>query len=232
MAKYNYYAVLRGRKPGIYRTYAECQKQTVGFSNAAFKGFLSEEEARTWMENGGSQMQADVKKTSDWEHFDLQTFFQEDHLDTNELPPKMPENYAFVDGSYNEDDHGEKVYGYGGLVHVNGVEETVSGHGNEETFIVSRQIPGEAFGSLSAIEKAIEMGAEHIVIFFDYAGIGHWATSGKRWKAEKPIAKEYVRRFDELSQKIKVNFYHVKAHTNIAGNELVDKLAKKEVGLL
>ena len=86
---------------------------------------------------------------------------------------------------------------------------------------------------VKAIEKAIELGAEHIVIFYDYNGLGHWATTTeKRWKAEKPIAKAYVNRFDELNKKINVNFYHVKAHTDIEGNELVDRMAKKEVGLL
>ena len=82
------------------------------------------------------------------------------------------------------------------------------------------------------IEKAIELGVPHLVVFYDYAGLGHWATSGKRWKAEKPIAKAYVQKYDEFSEKIKVNFYHVKAHTDIAGNEMVDKMAKREVGIL
>ena len=36
---YKYYAVHRGRKPGIYRTWKECEKQIKGFSNPVFKGF-------------------------------------------------------------------------------------------------------------------------------------------------------------------------------------------------
>ena len=258
MAKGKVYAVLRGRNPGVYSTWAECEKQVKGFPNAAFKSFPTVVEALEWIENGkkgagevgkagstksrqssavesGKESGVKAAAQSDFVKLDsanAEEYFREDHLDTNVLPAIMPKNYAFVDGSYNANYKGKSVYGYGGLVHVNGQEETIQGTGWEEEYIVSHQIPGEAFGSIKAIEKAIEMGAEHVVIFYDYAGIGHWATSGKRWKAEKPIAKEYVRRYDALAQKIKVNFYHVKAHTQIEGNELVDRLAKQAVGIL
>ena len=250
MAKGKVYAVLRGRNPGIYNTWAECEKQVKGFPNAAFKSFPTVVEALEWIGNGGKES-GEVKNSSGVQSKQLgkqttagqnesvklddsnaEEYFSTDHLDTNILPIVMPKNYAFVDGSYNANYKGRAVYGYGGLVHVNGQEETIQGTGWEEEYIVSHQIPGEAFGSIKAIEKAIEMGADHVVIFYDYAGIGHWATSGKRWKAEKPIAKEYVRRFDELAKRIKVNFYHVKAHTQIEGNELVDRLAKQAVGII
>lgn len=250
MAKAKVYAVLRGRNPGVYNTWAECEKQVKGFPDAAFKSFPTVVEALEWIGNGGKEFEeapkssrvrsgqtsgikaAGQNEAAKLDSSNAEDYFSTDHLDTNVLPSVMPKNYAFVDGSYNANYKGKAVYGYGGLVHVNGQEETIQGTGWEEEYIVSHQIPGEAFGSIKAIEKAIEMGAEHIVIFYDYAGIGHWATSGKRWKAEKPIAKEYVRRYDELAQKIKVNFYHVKAHTQIEGNELVDRLAKQAVGIL
>lgn len=40
-----YYAVRKGRKPGIYTTWPDCQKQTSGFSGAVFKSFETYEEA-------------------------------------------------------------------------------------------------------------------------------------------------------------------------------------------
>ncbi len=240
MAKYNVYAVLRGRKSGLFYTYEECQKQTKGFSNAAFKGFMTEMEAYAWLKSGGrenSQVSSEaiqktpVKTEQAIENINWDAYFREDHLDTSKLPLVMPEAYAFVDGSYNDNCNGKKVYGYGGIVHVNGKDTFIRGNGSEAEYIVSRQIPGEVFGSLAAIEKAIELGVTHLVVFYDYAGIGNWATSGKRWRTEKPIAKAYVQRYDELSKKIKVNFYHIKAHTDIEGNELVDQMAKSEVGI-
>lgn len=49
MAKKKYYAVKVGRTPGIYDTWAECQKQTSGVSGAAFKSFESREDAENFM---------------------------------------------------------------------------------------------------------------------------------------------------------------------------------------
>ena len=45
-----YYAVRRGRKPGIYRTYAECEKQVSGFSHQEYKKFSSMEAAEEYMQ--------------------------------------------------------------------------------------------------------------------------------------------------------------------------------------
>ena len=41
----NFYAVARGRRPGIYRTWKECEKQVHGFPKACHKGFQTEREA-------------------------------------------------------------------------------------------------------------------------------------------------------------------------------------------
>ena len=236
MGKFKVYAVKKGRKTGVFKTWAECEAQTKGFPGPVFKGFMSEEEANAWLSSSttGFPAKAKVKKEEviDAQNFNPDTFFADDHLDTNALPPVMPEAYAFVDGSFNEFHEEGARYGYGGIVHVNGVDEPIKGHGSEVEFVVSRQIPGEVFGALAAIEKAIELGVKHLVVFYDYNGIGHWATSGKRWKAESAIARKYVERYDELSSQIKVNFYHVKAHDEIEGNELADRMAKAEVGLL
>jgi len=236
MGKFKAYAVKKGRKTGVFKTWAECEAQVKGFEGPVFKGFMSEEEAKVWLEDGTAGLPAKkkVKKEEviDIATFNPATFFAEDHLDTNALPPIMPEAYAFVDGSFNEFHEEGPRYGFGGIVHANGKDEPIKGHDSEEEFVVSRQIPGEVFGALAAIEKAVELGVKHLVVFYDYNGIGHWATSGKRWKAESAIARKYVERYDELSKLIKVNFYHVKAHDEIEGNELADKMAKAEVGLL
>ncbi|MDD6893533.1 MAG: RNase H1/viroplasmin domain-containing protein, partial [Lactobacillus sp.] len=40
----------RGKKPGIYTSWPECQKQVAGFANARFKGFMTREEALAWLQ--------------------------------------------------------------------------------------------------------------------------------------------------------------------------------------
>jgi ribonuclease HI len=45
MSKQKYYVVWKGRKTGIFTTWAECEKQVKGFVGAQFKAFGSEAEA-------------------------------------------------------------------------------------------------------------------------------------------------------------------------------------------
>lgn len=44
-----YYAVKQGHHPGIYLTWADCQKQVSGFSGAVYKSFTTRSEAETWL---------------------------------------------------------------------------------------------------------------------------------------------------------------------------------------
>ena len=55
-----YYAVRRGRKPGIYRTYAECEKQVSGFSHQEYKKFSSREAAEEYMQEKENKVWAFV----------------------------------------------------------------------------------------------------------------------------------------------------------------------------
>ncbi len=47
--KKNFYAVRCGRQPGIYKTWADCQKQIMGFKGAIYKGFATRDEAEGFM---------------------------------------------------------------------------------------------------------------------------------------------------------------------------------------
>ena len=44
-----FYAVKKGRKTGIFTTWAECQKQVSCFPKAEFKSFISKQEADNWL---------------------------------------------------------------------------------------------------------------------------------------------------------------------------------------
>jgi len=47
--KAKFYAVAKGRNPGVYSTWDECQSQVKGFSNAKFKSFGTNEEAESFV---------------------------------------------------------------------------------------------------------------------------------------------------------------------------------------
>lgn len=59
----NFYSVRKGRKPGIYSTWAECQAQTRGFSGAIFKKFGTKEEAQVYIQ--GEAIESKKSKESE-----------------------------------------------------------------------------------------------------------------------------------------------------------------------
>ena len=49
MAKNKFYAVKKGFKPGIYKTWDECKAQTDGYACAEYRGFKTEDEAKAFL---------------------------------------------------------------------------------------------------------------------------------------------------------------------------------------
>ena len=49
MAKKQYYVVIKGRTPGIYQTWEDCEKQVKGYKGSKFKGFKNIEEAQQYI---------------------------------------------------------------------------------------------------------------------------------------------------------------------------------------
>lgn len=55
MAKQKYYVVWSGRKPGIYLSWDECNRQVTGFKGARYKSFPSEVEAKQAFQTGAKE---------------------------------------------------------------------------------------------------------------------------------------------------------------------------------
>ena len=49
MANKKFYAVRKGRTPGIYQTWSECQAEVTGVKGAEFKSFLTLQEAELFL---------------------------------------------------------------------------------------------------------------------------------------------------------------------------------------
>lgn len=206
MAKQKFYAVRKGYETGIFTTWDACQRQTHGYPGAEFKSFPTKEEAEEFLRSGAA---AGTEMT-------------------------LPEVYAFTDGSYHETLVGdvlEKRYGFGGFLHYSESEEDIplQGCGTDPCYAESRNVAGEVLGAIAAMKKAVALGLPEMTLFYDYEGIERWPT--RLWKTNKPISQMYVKEYDAISDKLKVRFCHVKAHTGIPGNELADQMAKDAVGI-
>lgn len=203
-AKKKYYAVRKGHETGIYKTWAECQKQTTGFSGAEFKGFVTLAEAEQYM-SGGAQVKLDV--------------------------PDDTVVKAYVDGSY---DHSIRMYAGGAVILFKEEEHHISESNNIEEMAAMRNVAGELLGAVRAMEwfdeHLNETGAKKLVIYHDYEGIAKWATGA--WKAKKKGTQEYVEIFQSFQEKFPIEFVKVAAHTGDKYNEIADQLAKKALGLM
>lgn len=59
-----YYAVRRGKKPGIYLTWPECKAQVDGFTGARYKSFTDKSQAQAFLEGSDSYSKPVTKKNN------------------------------------------------------------------------------------------------------------------------------------------------------------------------
>lgn len=99
------------------------------------------------------------------------------------------------------------------------------GYENHE-YCSNRNVAGECFGALYAVQHALNHGYTHINIYYDYMGIQKWGD--REWKGNKPLSKMYIDSIQRAKATgLQINFIKVKAHTGVEYNELADTLAKR-----
>lgn len=202
-----YYAILAGRKPGIYTTWAEAQTQVSGFSGAKFQSFHTEKEAKEYLgHNGDIFEQPVVLKETDYLSDDYDLVY-------------------FVDGSYNP---ATNVVGAGLVVVsnnkiINEIPYTLDNDSN------MRNVWGEIWAAMRAVDNARLIGKKKIAIVYDYQGIESWATGA--WRAKNDYTSGYKTYMAQAARDLKFDFYKVKSHTGVEFNEAVDIVAKSGAGV-
>ena len=215
MAKKNFYVVVKGVVPGIYTTWAECQKNTNGYPGAVFKGFVTKEEAQVFL---ASQLKSEK---------DVCLEGQIEHIkDEDKEAKRVAEAVAYVDGSY---EHSKKEYAYGVVMFYEGKEEHFAEKAAEPSMVEMRNVAGEIEGAKKAMSFCIEKGIKSLDIFYDYEGIEKWCTGV--WKTNKIGTKNYKAFYDEAKQRLDIRFIKVKGHSGDKYNDLADALAKGALGI-
>ena len=204
MAKF-YYAVRRGRIPGIYESWEECRNEVSGFPNALYKKFPDRAGAEAFLEDRG--------------------------VESGEAPAAAKietECIAFVDGSFNSD---ERVYGSGVvLIYQDGTYETFTESGSDPELFSMRNVAGEIHAAIRAVKEAEARNFHSLTIFYDYAGIEFWADGS--WKANKTGTRQYRSFMEDAQNRMEIRFKKVRAHTGVRFNEMADCLAKEAAGIL
>ena len=238
-AKKKYYAVRKGRKPGIYMTWDECSAQVIGCAGAVYKSFLTEEEAKAFMAADiGGELSSEQKKKPCVRKKKAEEQEPKDNTDkliaylekakaeypVGKLSPE--EAIAYVDGSYNQQ---TKVYSFGCVFISERGVETFSGSGSKEDFRTARNVAGELMGTVYASELAVKRGIKTLTVYHDYTGISMWYNG--MWKAESPVAVDYIAKTDALRPYLTTRFMKVAGHTGVDLNEAADLIAKAAAGI-
>ncbi|WP_196594168.1 ribonuclease H1 domain-containing protein [Pectinatus sottacetonis] len=132
-------------------------------------------------------------------------------------------HHIYVDGSYINGRYSWAiaVYYQGKLIHSD------SGVGASLENVKMNNVAGEIEAAMKAAEWAKKNKLKKAIIYHDYIGISEWAMG--RWKTNTPGTRayaEYMKNYLDI-----IIFKKVTGHAGVAGNELVDKLAKKALGL-
>lgn len=147
MAKTYYYAVKKGKIPGVYSTWEDCKIQVNGFNGAVYKKFSNLEDAKAFIEDSPHSPE--------------------------QIAPSNQKPYAFIDGSFNSKTN---IYGYGGFICINEKSYEIKGAGNDTELAEMRNVAGEILGCIAAVKSAIKLGVKELIIYYDYVGIEKWAT--------------------------------------------------------
>ena len=198
-----FYGVRRGRTTGVFDSWDACRKQVYKFPSAEYKAFSTREEAFAFVSPAAPALKK-AKKT-----WDVSS-------DSNTA--------IWVDGSCFPQRDGSLRIGWGLLIKQDG-EEVYRARGNDipPEAVEHRNVAGEIFGILKALEWCKEQGIAEVTLYFDYQGLESWPTGV--WRAKLPFTQLYAQAVNASG--ITIHWSKVKAHSGIPENEIVDQLAKE-----
>jgi ribonuclease H-related protein len=197
-----FYAVRKGKQPGIFNTWEQCKKSVEGFKNAEYKSFTSMDEAQLYLSVSNNNIISEEIK--------------------NEMDIETKTIRAYIDGSYSKQ---LGKYAYGCVLIDGNVITRLSGSGTSDIDSNLWNVTGELNGAVKAIEWSIENNFKRLIIFYDYEGIAKWASG--EWKAKKEGTKQYIEALHKYKKLIDIEFIKVKAHSGDKFNEEADRLAKE-----
>lgn len=107
---------------------------------------------------------------------------------------------AYVDGSFV---NGIRRIGYGVVILKNG-EDTIQLKGalTEPSLLPYRNVAGEVYAAMAAMQYAVEHGEPELIIWHDYEGIAAWCTGG--WAANAPLTQQYKAFYQSVAGKLTV----------------------------
>jgi ribonuclease HI len=214
MASPKFYAVRKGRTPGIYRTWDKCRAEVEGFAGAQFKSFTSEREAQAYLDG------IDAPKPAS------RTRETEEEPDSNPAAPVV----IYADGACIRN---PGPGGYGVVILEGGRRRELSG-GFRLTTNNRMEILG-CIAGLTAIEAPSEIAvfsdSRYVVNAMSQSWALRWRKNGWRRKDEggewvAALNSDLWKQMLALCDKHRVRFNWVRGHAGNKENERCDVLAR------
>jgi ribonuclease H-related protein len=219
-----YYAVVSGRKKGIFETWDECKAQVHKFSGAKYKSFHTLQEAEEYFENLGVDL---VEKSAPTQ--------AAAHKTKVKVNPKFNYVDVYTDGSH------KRNVGYvgGGIYCKYEDKEYKESFTCDDDFLEGYGIEGYTISNPTAEFLALAQLLYYfyqqpllpnlcIRVWIDYDEVRNWMNGLSRTNA--PYIKKIKETCDNMLKGIKcqVELHRVEGHSNDPGNDAADKLAKDE----
>lgn len=213
--KKKFYAVRKGRKTGIFTSWADCKAQIDGFPSAEYKGFVTREEAEAFLNIIADKVtKAPAGNTN------------EDNIE--DLVRSNPDTaIAYVDGSFSQ---ASGEYSCGAVLFYHGKAYKFSRKFNDPEMAEMRNVAGEIMGSVSVIQYCMNNSIKKLIIYHDYEGVAKWALG--LWKANKRCTQDYASFCRSAAAQVDISFRKVKGHSGDKYNDMADKLAKEALGII
>lgn len=225
----SFYAVAKGRTPGVFLNWNDCNDSVKGYSNAVFKKFKTHQKAEDYIRAYANETESPTLRD------EIPKF-----LNNSEVKEDfIPDYYVYTDGSCSNNGKKNAVAGIGiffGIDDTRNISQKIKGKQTNNTAELSALIQ-----TYSLIECDVRNGKRVAIVSDSTYAIRCVSTYGekcdrKNWKTEIPN-KDLVKRGYELyKNQSNIRFIYVKAHTNkmdghSVGNDNADRLAKNSIGL-
>ena len=213
MAK-KFYAVKRGRKTGLYTTWAECAAQVKGFQGAVYKGFMTENEARAWL--GGADARTEQPRAA-----------------AEMAAPSAPDADYIIhtDGSCRRNPGG--AGGWAAVIETTATGAVEEKSGGDPETTNNRMELTAALMALSAVPEgarvALYTDSQYLKNAFTKFWLPAWKKRGwKKADGEPVLNQDLWVQLDAAFAARQVQFHWVKGHAGNPRNERCDVLARAE----
>ena len=225
--KKQYYAVVKGRAPGIYCTWfgaGGAAEQVQGLEDARYRGFYTEEEMAMWLQGlPQGMLKREAPALAQFAAgFDGGQSSQEAEIESLLQAGRV---VVFTDGSA---DTKTRRGGYGAVIRVGGKRRELSGGFRGTTN--NRMELTAVIKALEAVKKKSDVvvfsDSQYVVRAMMEGWVDNWRANGwARDKGQKLMNADLWQQLDALCRKHTVAFEWVRGHSGTRENERCDRLA-------